>query len=422
MTAPLHRRSILGGLAGLAVMPGFAARSQSRASVIVVGGGFGGATAARFLKRYGPALQVTLVEPNKTFVSCPFSNLVIGGTRDLSRQEFGYDGVRRDGVEVVHDRALDVDAVAKTVELAGGQMLSYDRLVLSPGVQIDWTGLEGYDEAAAEIMPHAWKAGEQTALLRRQLEAMDDGGLVVMTAPPAPFRCPPGPYERASLIAHYLKTQKPKSKLLVLDAKDDFSKKPLFLAEWAARYGDILEWRGGSDDGRVIRVDADTKTLETDFDQVQAEVANVIPPQKAGEIAVRAGVVDQTGWCPIDATSFESPLQPDIHVIGDATIAVPMPKSAFSANLQAKVCALQIVRLMSGLAPEPTVLANTCYSYVAPDAAISIAGVYTNEGGAFANVPGTGGVSPADPGPGGREQEAVQAADWFRAITAETFG
>lgn len=421
MPFSVDRRALLAGMASFAAMPPALAMG-TQANVVVVGGGFGGATAARFVKRLAPSVNVTLIEPNKTYVSCPFSNLVLGGIRGLAAQRFGYSGLAREGIRVIHDRAADVDPSAKTVTLAGGQKLNYDRLILSPGIDIRWDALEGYGREAAETMPHAWKAGAQTALLRRQLEAMEDGGLVVMSAPASPYRCPPGPYERASLIAHYLKTKKPRSKLLILDAKDKFSKQPLFMAEWAQRYGDTVEWRGASDDGRVSRVDAKEMVIETDFGQVKADVANVIPPQKAGEIAHRAGVADRTGWCPINATSFESTLQPGIHVIGDATIAAPMPKSAFSANIQGKICAIQVARLLSGTAPESTVLANNCYSYVAPDAAISIAGVYTNADGVFANVPGAGGISPGAPEPGEREREAVQAADWFQALTAEAFG
>jgi len=422
MVSTPTRRTVIGGmvgLAGLSALPSFAV-SQA-AHVVVVGGGFGGATAARFLKRVAPLLRVTLVEPNTTYISCPMSNLVISGGRDIARQQFGYEALRREGIIVIHDLADDIDAAGRTVTLASGKVLTYDRLILSPGIDVRWNALPGYDAAAAEIMPHAWKAGLQTMLLRQQLEAMEDGGLVVMAVPDSPYRCPPGPYERASLIAYYLQQHKPASKLLILDAKDQFSKQPLFQAEWAARYSDVLEWRGATDDGRVSRVDPATMTLETDFDSISADVANVIPPQKAGQIAQRAGVADATGWCPIDAVSFESPLQPGIHVIGDATIAAPMPKSAFSANLQAKICAIQVVRLLAGEAPEPTVLVNTCYSYVSPEAAISIVGAYSNEGGAFANMPGAGGISPLEASGGDREREAAQAADWFSAITSETF-
>ena len=316
----------------------------------------------------------------------------------------------------------EIDRSAKTLRMQDGGTLSYDKLIMSPGIDIRWGALEGYDEAVQEAMPHAWKAGPQTTLLRDQLEAMQDGGLVVMSVPPAPFRCPPGPYERASLIANYLKTRKPASKLIILDAKDQFSKQPLFLEAWAKHYPDHLEWIGASDFGRVASVDPGAMTLSTDFDTYDADVANVIPPQKAGEIAERAGVADQTGWCPIDPLDFSSTLQPDIHVLGDATIAAPMPKSAFSANLQAKLCALQITRELRGQPLAPTVLANTCYSYVTPDAAVSITGVYSNEGGALSSIEGAGGLSPQGAAQSVRAAEAAQAAAWFDQITRQTFG
>lgn len=421
----LSRRHLLAGLAGTAALPVLTPRAiaQTNARLVVIGGGFGGATAAKFLKHFLPNTSVTLIEPNETFVACPFSNLVIGGQREISQQAFTYDGLRALGIDVVHQTAGDVDVDAHTVSLLeGGGSVAYDKLIMSPGVDIRWGALEGYDEAAAEVMPHAWKAGAQTSLLRQQLEAMEDGGLVVMSAPLAPFRCPPGPYERASLIAHYLKTQKPASKLLILDAKDSFSKKPLFLEAWAKLYPDHLEWRGAADFGRVVSVDAPTMTLSTDFEDIAASVANVIPPQKAGEIAERAGVADETGWCPINPLDFSSTLQPDIHVIGDATIAAPMPKSAFSANLQAKFCAMQIARQVAGLDLEPTVLANTCYSYISPDQAISITGVYSNADGQLASIDGAGGLSPENADDSVRTVEAAQADTWFRTITQEAFG
>ena len=418
------RRGVMLGLAGFAALAGLSATAaaQTRARLVVVGGGFGGATAASFLKQILPNASVTMIEPNTDYYACPFSNLVIAGMRDLEAQRFGYDALKAQGVEVVHDRASDIDPSAHTVKLASGAALPYDRLVLSPGIDFRWNAINGYDAGAAEIMPHAWKAGPQTLLLRRQLEAMKDGGLVVMSVPPAPFRCPPGPYERASLIAHYLKTHKPKSRLLILDAQDKFSKQPLFEEAWAQLYPGLIERRDAEDFGRVISVDPSMKTLATDFENMKADVANVIPPQQAGEIAQRAGVADATGWCPIDPLTFGSTLQPDIHVIGDATIAAPMPKSAFSANLHAKLCATQIARILTGLPPEPTVLTNTCYSYLSDDAAVSITGVYTNEGGKLHSVEGAGGLSPLGADPAIQGSEAMQADAWFRTITQQTFG
>jgi sulfide dehydrogenase [flavocytochrome c] flavoprotein chain len=389
---------------------------------VVVGGGFAGASCARALRQADPRIAVTLVEPSATFTACPFSNAVIGGLRELSAQQFTYDRVAADGIAIARTSATAVDAQARSVTLADGTRLPYDRLILAPGIDIRWGALPGYDEAAAARMPHAWRAGEQTLLLRRQLEAMPDGGLVVISAPANPFRCPPGPYERASLIAHYLKAKKPHSKLIVLDAKDAFSKQRLFQAAWAELYPGLLEWVPLSKGGNVTSVDAATLELVTDFGRHKAAVANVIPPQKAGRIADPAGVADRTGWCPIDPATFESKLVPGIHVIGDAAIAGAMPKSAFAANSQAKTCAAAVARLLTGAAPTTPKLINTCYSLVAPDYGISIAGVYAPSGGQLAEVPGSGGVSPADAPRSTRAAEAVYAEAWFRTITAEVFG
>ena len=420
MIPSLSRRFVLGGMAASALVAP-SAFAQSRARIVVVGGGFGGATAARAVKHLLPSANVTLVEPNEAYTSCPFSNLVVSGDRTLEEQTFPLAPIENEGVAHLRTLATDVDADSKTVTLETGDTLTFDRLILSPGIDLRWGALSGYGPEAADRMPHAWKAGPQTDLLRRQLEAMDDGGTVVMSVPAAPYRCPPGPYERASLIAHYLKTRKPRSKLIILDAKDDFSKMPLFQEAWAEHYPNHLEWRGAMDDGRVIRVESASMEMETDFDLLRADVANVVPPQKAASIADRAGVTDPTGWCPIDAITFESTLQPGIHVIGDAAIAAPMPKSAFSANLQAKICALQIARLISGLPPQPTRLVNTCYSYTTPDEAISIVGAYTNEGGVFQSIAGAGGISPLGADVRDRQTEARQATDWFAAITKESF-
>jgi sulfide dehydrogenase [flavocytochrome c] flavoprotein chain len=406
--------------AALFPAPSFGQAAAPR--VVIVGGGFAGASCARALRQVAPHVGVTLVEPNATFTACPLSNAVIGGLRELTAQQFTYERVAADGIAMARDVATKVDASARAVTLSDGTRLSYDRLVLAPGIDIRWGALSGYDEAAAARMPHAWRAGEQTVLLRRQLEDMPDGGLVVISAPANPFRCPPGPYERASLIAHYLKTKKPRSKLIVLDAKDTFSKQRLFQAAWAELYPGLLEWVPLSKGGAVTAVDAATLTLVTDFGRHKAAVANVIPPQKAGRIAEIAGVADRTGWCPIDPVTFESTLQAGIHVIGDAAIAGAMPKSAFAANSQAKVCAATIAQLLAGATPSAPKLINTCYSLVAPDYAISVAGVYVPTGGQLADVPGSGGVSPSDAPRATRAAEAVLAEAWFRTIAAEVFG
>jgi len=377
---------------------------------------------AGYLKRLLPSAEVSLVEPNVEYVSCPFSNLVISGLRDLSAQTFRYEALSREGIRIIRAMATDVAATLRTVTLSTGDKLPFDRLVMSPGISFRWDALEGYGESAAKVMPHAWKAGSQTVLLQQQLRAMPDGGVVLISVPPALFRCPPGPYERASLIAHYLKREKPRSKLIQLNSNTRFSKQPLFTDAWQTHYGTMIEWRGASDFGGVTRVDAGTMQLHTDFDVERGDVINVIPPQQAGEIAQRAGVADATGWCPVNAISFESRRVPGIHVVGDATIAAPMPKSAFAANQQAKVCAIQVARMLSDLAPQATTLANTCYSYTTAETAISVSGVYRSNDGNFQNVPGAGGMSPADNQSGLAAREAIQAVDWFSAITRETFG
>jgi sulfide dehydrogenase [flavocytochrome c] flavoprotein subunit len=410
------------GAAAAALLPVPAFGQGGAPRVVVVGGGFAGASCARALRQADPRIPVTLVEADAIFTACPFSNAVIAGLRPLSAQQFTYDHVVAAGIPIVRDTATAVDAAGRSVTLAGGARLPYDRLVLGPGIEIRWGALPGYDEAAAARMPHAWRAGEQTVLLRQQLEAMPDGGLVVISAPANPFRCPPGPYERASLIAHYLKTRKPRSKLIILDAKDAFSKQKLFQQAWAELYPGLLEWVPLSKGGNVTSVDAATRTLVTDFGRHQAAVANVIPPQKAGRIADAAGVADKSGWCPIDPVTFESKLVPGVHVIGDAAIAGAMPKSAFAANAQAKTCAAAVTQLLAGKTPSVPKLINTCYSLVAPDYGISVAGVYTPSNGQLADVPGAGGVSPSDAPRASRAVEAALAEAWFRTITGEVFG
>jgi sulfide dehydrogenase [flavocytochrome c] flavoprotein chain len=422
-THPTRRDFLKAAAAGASasVLPLPAIAQGAAGRVVVVGGGFAGTTCARFLKRIDPRINVTLVEANRTFIACPFSNGVIAGLRELTAQEFGYGKVAGDQITLTFASATGVDAGSRVVTLSDGGHLPYDRLVLAPGIDIRWDALPGYNEAAAQRMPHAWKAGEQTLLLRRQLESMADGGIVVMSAPANPFRCPPGPYERASLIAYYLKTKKPRSKLIVLDAKDAFSKQRLFQNAWKELYPN-LEWVSLSAGGKVTSVDVGAMTLVTDFGRHKADVANVIPPQKAGQIAEAAGVADRSGWCPIDPVTFESKLAPNVHVLGDATIAGGMPKSAFTANAQAKVCAAALAKLLAGRKPDEPILINTCYSLVAPDYGISVAGVYKPADGQLKDVEGSGGVSPVDAPSSTRALEATLAEGWFKTITAEVFG
>lgn len=421
----MTRRDILGGMAGLGALalPGLVRADTGAAHVVVIGGGFGGATAARCLRRWNEGMRITLIEPAERFVTCPFSNLYLGGLRDWDSITHGYGDLRAAGIEIVHAVAQDVDGAARRVVLEDGTALSYDRLVLSPGIDFRWDALEGYDEAAAELALHAWKAGPQTQALKAQLEAMEDGGRFVMSITDGAFRCPPGPYERASMVAHYLKTHKPASKILLLDSKESFSKQGLFQQGWAALYGEMIEWVGQVDDGQVIRVDAQAREVETAFGQIhKADVLNVVPPQKAGWIAERAGVTDASGWVPVRGNSFESTQVAHIHVVGDATIAAPMPKSGFCANAQAKVAAAAISADLAGLEPPAASFVNTCYSLVGPDWGISVAGVYRAEGDAIVEIEDSGGVSPIDADAVFRKAEAVYGAGWYAAISADIWG
>lgn len=430
-TALVSRRSLLKGAGAASLLPLLSAcgatgiSSGTAGRVIVVGGGFGGATAAKYIKRGNPAIDVTLIEPNKTFYTCPFSNLVLAGERDMDSIGHSYKELQEVyGVRVIHAFAEDVDPVAHTLRLSTGSTLKYDRLVLSPGIDFRWNSIEGYDQQAAELVPHAWKAGPQTLLLRKQLEQMEDGGVYILSAPANPFRCPPGPYERASMIAHYFSQHKPRSKVLILDSKDNFSKQGLFTAAWKEIYGDRIEWVGLSNDGRVTRVDAAKREVTTEFGTVhKASVLNVVPPQKAGVIAERAGVTNESGWVPVNPRTFESEQVKDIYVVGDATVAAPMPKSGFAANAQGKVAAAAIVASLEGTATVDPYWANTCYSLVTPEYGISVAGVYRlNDEQKIVATPGSGGLSPAKAPASTRRNEADYAVGWYNAITQDTWG
>ena len=399
------------------------ARANTQARVVVVGGGFGGATCAKYLRLADPNLEVTLVTPQPQFVTCPFSNAALVGLRSLASLTHTYRQLREGyGAQIVHAQAQELDPTAQRLILSDGTTLTYDKLVLSPGVELRWDVIEGYDAEASTVFPHAWQAGSQTLLLRRQLEAMEDGGLVVISAPETPYRCPPGPYERASLIAHYLKTHKPKSKILLLDAKDSFTKDTLFLDAWKRLYPGLLEWVPGAQGGRVTQVDTRTGIVRTEFDEYKPAVANIVAPQRTAVIARTGGLDAGTGWCPIHGSTFESRVHANIHIIGDAALANPMPKSAFSANNQAKVCAAAIVARLWGEPVAQPALMNTCYSLVAPDYGISISAVYAVENDTIQVVPGSSGTSPLDAPETTRALEAAYARSWYANITADTFG
>lgn len=382
--------------------------------VVVVGGGYGGTIAAKYIRMSDPSIEVVLIERNKTFISCPFSNLVIGGNRNLDENKIGYDALAANhGIQMVYGEVTAVDVAARKVRLAEGDV-SYDRLILSPGIDFRFDEIEGYDAAETpKVIPHAWKAGEQTLLLRKQLVDMADGGVVVLSIPVTPFRCPPGPYERISQIAWHLKNHKPKSKIIVLDANPDIvSKGPLFRKAWEKHYKGMIEFNASN---KVTKVNAKARSVDNGVEEIKGDVVNLIPPQKAGLVAYLAGVVgEDKKWCPVNQTTFESTIVPNVHVIGDACSAGAMPKSGYSANSQAKVCALNVVQLMNGKPLIDPSHVNVCYSFVSDKEAISVSAVYKVDKGATIAVPNSGGVSPDL-----SELEGVYARSWIKNILHE---
>lgn len=405
----------------------YIARAEAK-KVVVVGGGTGGATAAKYIKLADPSIDVTVIEPNETYYTCYFSNEVLSGERKLESLAVSYDGLKAHGINIVYDKATGIDGEKKLVKTEGGKEFPYDRCIVSPGVSFLFDKIEGYSEEVAEKLPHAWKAGAQTTLLRGQLEAMEDGGVVLIVAPPTPFRCPPGPYERASQIAMYFKAHKPKSKVLILDSNQTFSKKAQFEKAWTTLYGfgtenSLIEWREGPDN-KVVKVDPAAMSVETEFgDTVKGAVINVIPPQAAGQIAIDSGLADASGWCPVNQATFESSQVQGVHVIGDAVIAGPMPKSAYSANSQAKVTAAAVVALMSDKKPGIPSYVNTCYSIVGPNYGLSVAGVYKlGPDGKIVSVEGSGGITPVDAEPFALAREVQYAHSWYDNIVQDSFG
>ena len=393
---------------------------KSGRRVVVVGGGYGGTIAAKYVRMLDPSIEVVLIERNKQFVSCPFSNFYIAGlAKDMSSLTIGYDKLASNhGIKMVYDEVTAIDPAAKKVVTRGGTV-AYDRLIVSPGIDFRTEEIEGYDANTAEMIPHAWKAGAQSTLLRNQLQAMPNGGTVVMSMPLTPYRCPPGPYERSCLIAHYLKTHKPKSKLILLDANPDVvSKKPLFRKAWSTFYKGNLEYAGGK---KVTKVDAKSKTVFVEgIEDIKGDVVNLIPAQRAGSIAVAAGLVgDDKKWCPITAVSFESTKHPGVHIIGDACAipsdGAPMPKSGYSANSQAKVCATNVVALMNGRETIDLSAINVCYSAISDHQSVTIAQVFNLVNGKVKSAATA--ISPADFSLG--KAEHAFGESWLRNILTE---
>lgn len=416
-----NRRDTLKVL-GAATLSGLAGTSQaafdplktSGKRIVVLGGGFGGTIAAKALRIADPGLEVILIDRHTRHAMCPGSNLVIGGSRSFDQNSFTYDQlVAKQGIRFIQDEVTAIDAGKKVVVGSTGN-LAYDRLIVSPGIGFRFDEIEGYDaEKTPLVMPHAWIAGAQTQLLRRQLEAMKDGGTVVISIPLAPYRCPPGPYERISQMAWYLKQAKPKSKILVLDANPDIaSKGALFRKGWEKHYKGLIEYRASH---KVVKVNTQTMTLSTEVEDIKGDVINLIPPQKAAGIVEQAGLIgDDKRWCPVDPMTFESKKAPGIHIIGDACMAGAMPKSGFSANSQAKICALNLVATLNGKKLLDPSASNICYSFITDKEAVSVAAVYRVSEGAIAAVPGAGGLSPDL-----SELEGKYGIAWLENIRAE---
>ena len=417
------------GAATAAGMVGFPYLSFAAGKkVVVVGGGTGGATAAKYIKMADAGIDVTLIEPNETYHTCYMSNEVLSGHRTIESIAHGYDGLKKHGVNVVHDMVTGIDGGAKKVMTKGGQSFDFDRCVVAPGISMKYDAVEGWDaELAEEKLPHAWKAGPQTVALRSQLEAMSDGGTVIIVAPPNPFRCPPGPYERASQIADYLKHHKPKSKIVILDPKDKFSKQGLFTAAWKKLYGfgtdnSMIEWVSGAAGGKVESIDAGAMTVNAEVESFKGDVINVIPPQKAGMVALDSGLGDDSGWCPVDLGTFESTLVPGVHVIGDASIAKGMPKSGYAANSQGKVVAAAVVAMLKGEEPGSPSYVNTCYSIAGKDYGFSVAAVYKLAEDRSTIVNMAGGLTPGDASPEQLAREVQYAYSWYDNIVSDIFG
>jgi len=421
----LNRREFMKWMAatsGAAAVSGCASTAgPSAGRVVVVGGGYGGATAARYVKEWSPDIDVTVIERNEVFVSCPISNLVLAGNTQMSNITMGYEGLRRRGVRVVRGEVVAVDAAARQVRLADGSSLAYDRVIVSPGVDFIYDSIPGLQSAdARERVLHAWKAGPETAALRKQLEAMRDGGVFVFHIPVAPFRCPPGPYERVCQVADYFKRAKPKSKIIVLDSNPDLvSKAGLFRAAWNGLYKGLIEYRANSE---LADVDAKGMTVKLTFDDVKGDVLNVVPPQRAGDIARTTGLITANQrWCGVDWTTCEWVAVKGVHVLGDATLSAPaMPKSASMANQHAKVCAAAVIALIKGqpVNPQPMMM-NTCYSFVDGKSVMHVASVhaYDSKDNTMMPVKGAGGLSDK-----ASELEGTYAWGWARNIWSEALG
>ena len=420
----LNRRSFVGtGVAAAATLtaPMVMGASHGRPRVVVVGGGAGGATAARYLAKDGKGeIDVTLIEPSRTYYTCFFSNLYIGGFRDLQSIAHSYGTLAADyGINVVHDWAVDVDRDAKTVALAGGGSVPYDRLILSPGIDFIDGAVPGWDLSAQNAMPHAYKAGSQTELLKRQVESMPEGGTFVMVAPPNPYRCPPGPYERVSMVAHVLKEKNPTAKIIIADPKAKFSKQGLFEEGWQKHYSGMIERIGPDFGGGNVSVDPANMIVDIDGEEVKADVVNVIPAQKAGMICEAAGLTEGN-WAPVDGHTMQSRLDENVHILGDATNQGDMPKSGFSANSQAKVAAMAVRGALTGSRVFPAKFSNTCWSLIDTNDGVKVGATYEATDEKIAKVDGF--VSQTGEDEALRKATFEESIGWYEGITTDMFG
>jgi sulfide dehydrogenase [flavocytochrome c] flavoprotein subunit len=392
--------------------------SVAKGHVVVIGGGYGGAICAKYLRLADKGIRVTLIERDTTYYSCPFSNRVIAQLDSLDRLAFNYDGMKAHGVNVIHDTVTEVNASAHSVKTASGQTISYDKLVVSPGVELKYKSVAGYSKAVSDKAPHAWKAGPQTQLLADQVKAMKPGENFIIVAPPNPFRCPPGPYERASLVGHFLKRHKPGSKVIILDPKDKFSKQGLFQHGWKVNNLPI-EWVSAAQGGKVSSINVDAKEIEGEMETYKYGAASIIPPMHAGHIAHVAGLTNDKGWCPVDLGTFESTIHKDIYVIGDSSMATGMPKSGYAANTQAKVAAAVIADALGGPSAGEPRYTNTCYSFITPQYGISVAAVYRLQEDRKKIKSVGGGLTPIE----GADNfmESIYAESWYQNITSDMF-
>ena len=419
----LTRRGFIGNSAAAAALlsaPSLHAGSHAKPRVVVVGGGAGGATAARYIAKDSKgAVDVTLVEPTRTYYTCFFSNLYLGGVKEFDDIGHTYGKLAASGINVVHDWAIGVDRDKKMVSLAGGSALPYDKLILSPGIDFVEGAVEGWDLSSQNAMPHAYKAGSQSELLKAQIMAMPQGGTYAMVAPPNPYRCPPGPYERVSMVAHYLSQQNPTAKIIVADPKPKFSKMALFQEGWNAHYAGMIDWIGSEFGGENVAVDPSAMTISIDGESINVDACNVIPAMKAGRIAALAGVTDGS-WAPVNAADMSTKADADVYVLGDASQQGDMPKSGFSANSQAKVCANAVRGALTGSKIFPAKFANTCWSLINADDGVKVGATYKATDEKIAKVDGF--ISKTGETADIRKQTYLESEDWYTGITSDMFG